>query len=163
MKKKLEKQLARVAALHSVILSSDVFRTDGQPIDLPQAIIDLCAAVHEIDHTDDDTEHMWDAIGEHTEATLGDLIAGAFWTLTAWHAGQYSPEYAALCALGGIYSPGMASGPEPESAEATAAEMLGAWFEARHAAPPFPITLIGDPGHAEAQAATLARLKACRH
>jgi len=26
------------------------------------------------------------------------------------------------------------------------------------AAPPFPITLIGDPGHAEAQAATLARL-----
>lgn len=27
-----------------------------------------------------------------------------------------------------------------------------------HAAPPFPITLTGDSGHAEAQAATLARL-----
>lgn len=26
------------------------------------------------------------------------------------------------------------------------------------AAPPFPVTLIGDPGHAEAQAATIARL-----
>jgi hypothetical protein len=134
MKKKLEKQLAHVTARHAVILSSDIFRTDGKPIDLPQALIDLCEAVEEIDHTDDDTEHMWDAIGEHTEANLGDLIAGAFWTLTAWHAGQYSPEYAALSALGGIYSPGCGNGPEPESGEAIAAEMLGAWFEARHAA-----------------------------
>ena len=151
MKTKLEKQLARVAARHAHILESDIFRRNGQPIDLPQAIIDLCAAVDEVD----ETEHMWETIGEHSGACLGDLIVGAFWTLTAWYAGQSSPEYAALCALGRIYSPGMTSGPEPETGEAIAAEMLGAWFEARHA---FPVTLIGDTGHAEAQAATIARL-----
>ena len=147
----MKTKLARVAARHAHILKSDIFRIDGHPIDLPEAILALCAAVDEVD----ETEHLWETIGEHSEACLGDLIVGAFWTFTEWHAGQSSPEYAALCALGRIYSPGMTSGPEPESGEAAAAEMLGAWFEARHA---FPVTLTSDLGHAEAQAATLARL-----
>jgi hypothetical protein len=133
MKTKLRKQLARVAALHATIATSDIFRLDGKPIDLPQALLDLCEAVEDIDHTDDDTEHMWGTIGEHTEAPLGDMIAGAFWTLTGWHAGQSSPEYAALSALGQIYSPGCCRGPEPDSSEAIAAEMFAAWFEAKHA------------------------------
>ena len=151
----MKTKLARVAARHAFIVESDIFRRNGHPIDLPQAISDLCAAVQGIDHTEDETEHIWGTIGEHSEACLGDLIVGAFWTFMEWHAGQSSPESAALSALGRIYSPGITSGPEPESGEAIAAEMLGAWFEARHA---FPVTLIGDTGHAEAQAETVRRL-----
>ena len=129
MKTTIESQLAIVAEKHDAIASSDIFRTDGKPIDLPQALIDLCEAVDAVDHTDDATEFMWDSIGEHTEAPLGDLIVGAFWTLTEWHAGQSSPEYAALSALGNVFSPGCGCGPEPESGEATVYEMLSAWFK----------------------------------
>jgi hypothetical protein len=38
---------------------------------------------------------------------LEDVITGAYWHYTEWHRGQDSPEYAALCALGKVYSPNM--------------------------------------------------------
>jgi hypothetical protein len=45
---------------------------------------------------------------------LTDLITGAYWHYTEWHGGQSSPEYAALCALGRVYTPNMET-PEPEN------------------------------------------------
>jgi hypothetical protein len=119
-----------IASAYSAILESDVFRLNGPAIDLPEALLSLAVAVR--DHETD--ESTW-SLGEFTEAPLGDLIVGAYWTLTEWHAGQASPEYAALCALGQIFSPGMTSGPDPDSCEAIAAEMLAAWFEAKHGNP----------------------------
>lgn len=124
-----------ITAAHAAIAQSSIFRLDGPEIDLPAALLTLAHAVHEIDHTQDETEHIWSTIGEHTEAPLGDMIAAAYWSLTEWHAGQTSPEYAALSALGSIYSPGMADGPEPESGEAIAYEMFNEWFQSRASNP----------------------------
>ena len=132
MKETIQKQLDKVAEKYDAIATSDIFRLDGKLINLPQALIDLCGAVEEVDHSDDETEFIWDTIGEYTEASLGDMITGAFWVFTEWHAGQDSIEYAALSALSGIYSPGCSSGPEPESGELIAYEMLSEWFNKKH-------------------------------
>jgi hypothetical protein len=51
-------------------------------------------------------------------ACLGDIITGAYWFYTDFHAGQTSPEYAALCALGEIFNPGYCSGVEKNTCEA---------------------------------------------
>jgi hypothetical protein len=115
---------AAVSLAYHAIMRSEVFRTDGNPIDLPRALQLLGKAVHGRDMD----EFVWSAMGECTEAPLGDLIVGAYWALTEWHAGQSSPSYAAMCALGRVYSPGMSSGPEPESGEADAYELINAWF-----------------------------------
>lgn len=118
-----------IVAAYTAIIESEVFRNNGPAIDLPTALIELGNAVHE-NETD---EFIWSSLGEHTEAPLGDLIVGAYWSLTEWHAGQYSPEYAALCALGQVFSPGMTSPPKPEDggAELAAYELCNAWFESR--------------------------------
>jgi len=63
-------------------------------------------------------------IGEFNEACLADLIIGAFWHYTEWHGGQSSKGYAALSSLGGIYWPNMETGPEPDTGEHCAYEML---------------------------------------
>jgi len=83
------------------------------------AIIRLC---EELERTETD-EFVW-SIGEFGEFTLGDLITGAYWHYANWHAGQASKEYTALSALGGIFSPGMATGPEEKSGEFSAYELL---------------------------------------
>jgi len=115
---------AAIVLAYNVIMRSAVFRTDGKPIDLPRALSLLARAVHGRE-TD---ESIWSCLGEHTEAPLGDLIIGAYWALTEWHAGQFSPEYAALCELGKVFPPGRTSGPEPGSGEAVAYEMIDAYF-----------------------------------
>jgi hypothetical protein len=53
-------------------------------------------------------------LGECDYATLDTLIVGAYWHYSEWHAGQNSLEYAALSALGRIFSPGM-GGPEDDN------------------------------------------------
>jgi hypothetical protein len=120
-----------IETAYNAIIQSEVFRTDGPSIDLPEALIALGNAVAE-NETDETT---W-ALGEYSEACLGDLIVGAYWILTEWHAGQSSPEYAALCALGRVFSPGMTGPPDlddPDNCggEATAYELIGQWFQAR--------------------------------
>ncbi len=116
---------AAVALAYRAIMNSEVFRTDGKPIDLPRALTLLGNAVHgrELD------EFVWSSLGEFTEAPLGDLIVGAYWSLTEWHGGQSSPSYAALCSLGQVFSPGCTSAPEDDEPEATAYELVNAWFE----------------------------------
>jgi hypothetical protein len=63
-------------------------------------------------------------IGEHNEACLADLIIGAYWHYSERHGGQSSKGYAALSALGRIYWPNMETGPEPDTGENCAYEML---------------------------------------
>ena len=53
-------------------------------------------------------ENTW-YLGECDEFTLDSLLVGAYWHYTEWHGGQDSREYAALCALGQIFNPGMSS------------------------------------------------------
>ncbi len=120
---------AAIVMAYNAIMNSEVFRTDGKPIDLPRALRLLGEAVHGRD-TD---EFIWSSLREFTEAPLGDLITGAYWSLTEWHAGQASSSYAAMCALGRVFKPGCASGPKPESGEASAYELVNAWFEAHPA------------------------------
>lgn len=95
----------------NTILSSSLFRLNGPEINLCEAIQSLCDAISAEDKTN------W-SLGEFEECTLDSFLIGAYWSLTEWHGGQSSPEYAALCAIGSIFSPGCTSPPtsddEPE-------------------------------------------------
>jgi len=115
--------------VYNLIMESEVFRLDGTKIDLPQALIDLCEAINAEEETN---WHLTNGM----EADLSDLVCGAYWSLTEWHAGQYSATYAALCALGSIFSPGMSGPPtEEEYGEYSAYELCGKWFEAQKQLP----------------------------
>ena len=98
-------------ATYDRIISSAVFRTDGIPIDLCAELTTLANQIHA------DPEDIEWSRGEFTEAPLSELIVGAYWALVEWHGGQWSPEYAALCALGQVFKPGYSSKPDPDSPE----------------------------------------------
>lgn len=106
------------------IMNSSLFRLIEGEIDLCEKIIELCDAIKAEEETD------W-SLGEYSDCSLDSLIVGAHWALTEWHAGQASISYAALCATGSIFSPGMADGPEPDSMEQTAYEQINQYFEER--------------------------------
>lgn len=118
------KKLERV---FNKIMSSDVFRLDGKPIDLPQAVIELCDAIN----NDKRDESKW-YIGDGGECSLDDFVIGAYWSFSEWHGGQNSDTYQALSALGDIFSPNMSSGPEEDSSEQTAYEQCNEWFNKKH-------------------------------
>ena len=122
-------QLNTIATLHATIAESSIFRIDGATIDLPAALIDLANAVHSLDHGDDDTEFIWHSVGDFTECPLGDLIVGAYWSLTEWHGGQYSDTYAALCALGRVFNPGRSGIAEDGSSEYSVYEMINTYLD----------------------------------
>ena len=105
------------------IMESSLFRLDGREIDLCNSLIDLCNAIEDEEETD------WN-LGECLECDLASLLIGAYWALTEWHGGQWSNEYAALSSIGSIYSPNYANGPEPESSEESAYEMICDHFKA---------------------------------
>ena len=86
---------------------------------LLEALCRLCEEIKKVD-TDEST---W-SIGEFEMATLDSLIVGSFWFFTDYHGGQWSPEYRTLSALGGVFSPGMSSGVEPDSSESMVYEQL---------------------------------------
>jgi len=96
--------------IYTEIIQSAVFRLSGKRIDLCGALIELCNAINAEEETD------W-YMGGGEEACLSDLIPGAFWAMTECHAGQSSDSYAALCALGSIFSPGMSSTPTEDEPE----------------------------------------------
>ena len=56
----------------------------------------------------DTTEEIW-YLGEFKTCDLPTLIEGAYWHFTEWHAGQDSLSYAAMCSLGRVFSPNMAT------------------------------------------------------
>ena len=108
------------------IMQSEVFRVDGPSIALPEALAWFGEAVRD----NDTDENTW-SLGGELECDLGSLIVGAYWALTGWHAGQASPEYRALSILGQVFSPGRTDGPEPDSGESTAYELVSQWFKER--------------------------------
>jgi len=114
---------AAITLAYNAIMRSEVFRNDGPQIDLPRAL----ALLGDAAHNRETQEAIWSDLGEFTEAPLGDLIVGAYWALSEWHGGQGSPTYAALCSLGQVFSPGCADGPEPDSSEFTAYELVSSW------------------------------------
>lgn len=89
----------------NAILTSSLFRLNGPDIDLCEAIQNLCAAINTEDKIN------W-SLGECDDCTLDSFLIGAYWSLCEWHGGQSSPEYAALCAIGSIFSPGMTTPPD---------------------------------------------------
>lgn len=108
--------------IFDTIMKSSVFRTDGKSIELCEAIIELCKGVKF------EQDVNWE-YGEGGEACLSDFIIGAYWALSEWHAGQSHITYAALSALGSIFSPGMSGPPDEECSEWTAYEQVGKHFE----------------------------------
>jgi hypothetical protein len=117
--------LRRIERLHAVINRSLFLTTGTLDYDRITAALTLLAnTVDDHDCSDDDSaaESLW-AIGEHSCSDLADMITGAFWHFTEWHAGQWSDSYAALSALGGVFSPGM-SGPETDNATYLALEAI---------------------------------------
>lgn len=117
-----------ITKLHELI--TDSLFTINTPLDygrITDAFITLCNA---LGNTDTD-ESVW-YIGECSYVCLGDLIAGAYWHYSEWHSGQWSQSYAALCALGRIYSPGMTDGPEDDTSEQDVYTELHNMAEAYH-------------------------------
>jgi len=71
--------------------------------ELAQKFIDLSVLIKALPE-DNDT---WFYIGEGNESDLMNTVIGAYWHYSQWSGGQDSISYAAQCALGSIYSPGM--------------------------------------------------------
>jgi hypothetical protein len=118
---------AAVTLAYNAIMRSSVFKLNGPAIDLPRALALLGQAAHKYDLP----EGVWECLGEFTEACLGDLIVGAYWALSEWSGGQASDTYVALCSLGQVFKPGMTSGPEVDSGEFMAYELICDWFKER--------------------------------
>lgn len=113
----------------NTIMRSSLFRTDGSEIDLCPALITLCDAIKAEDETN------W-CLGEHGECSLDSLLIGAYWALCEWHAGQASPEYAALCAVGSIFDPGHTSPPKSDDeTEYHPYVAINNYFAKRHRSP----------------------------
>lgn len=109
------RELRRIRRLYAVIARS-LYTIEGRLgyERITEAVNRLAWAVHTLDTVGDgcgsdyDDEALW-SIGEHDAVSLPDFIVGAYWHYCDWHGGQSSPEYAALCALGRIFEPGMSS------------------------------------------------------
>lgn len=79
-----------------------------------KAIEILAKLVH---NYEGDDEKLW-YIGESGHCTVSDLLPGAFWFFVDYHGGQSSDEYRTQCVINEVFSPGMSTGPEPDSSEA---------------------------------------------
>lgn len=130
----METENASLAAIHAAWnpIYQALFRIDGEPIDLPAALVTLADAINAHDGETED----WLYIGDGTETCLSDFIPGAYWALAEWHGGQSSDSYRALCALGGIFSPGHTSAPESEEeSEWTGYDAVNQWFQNQETLP----------------------------
>ncbi len=108
------RQHRQIAAIHKV-LCRELFTVNGKlPYSKLSSLFRILA--NRIHQYNDDNESLW-YIGESDYVTLDYMIVGAYWHYSAWYSGQWSDEYATLCALGEVFSPGCASAPkrgEPE-------------------------------------------------
>ena len=85
----------------------------GDYISIIYLIIHLAEACHAYEGETED----WLYINEFGHATPDNIIIGAHWHGAEWHGGQHCPVYRMISATGTVFSPGCASGPEPESSE----------------------------------------------
>ena len=110
--KSLKPQYRNIERLRAAIEKS-LTRTDST-LDYSRTVLALERLSNLLNETETNTD-VW-YLGEFGYS-LDSIIVGAYWHLTEWHAGQWSDEYRAMCALGQIFDPGMACGPEPDSCE----------------------------------------------
>lgn len=95
------------------VVGRALFRTDTT-LDYPRTIEAITRLADVIVETDTD-EAVWH-LGECLDATLGDILIGAYWFCEANSGDQWSAEYLCSCALGRIVTPGQGeTGPDPES------------------------------------------------
>lgn len=106
---------------------SVALQTAKPGFDLSAAVISLCEEIRESGIEGEEMPY----IGELSAFDLASFIVGAYWAFSQWHGGQSSPEYAALSALSGLFKPGGTSGPEPESSESFAFDLVNDYFIAR--------------------------------
>ena len=102
--------MKHIERLHSII-EKNLFCLDPV-MDYARLTKTITRLANVLADTDTD-ESVW-SIGEYSPCCLSDLIVGAYWHYTEWHSGQFSDGYAALSALGRVFSPNM-SGSEPEN------------------------------------------------
>lgn len=82
-------------------------------VELVEKIGELANLVHAHEGGDE----LW-YLGENSHCDLASFIVGAYWFFSDHYAGQLSPEYATLCSLGQVFSPGLSTGPEEDTCEA---------------------------------------------
>jgi len=105
--------MKNITRLYNVINRS-LFCTDGN-LDYNRITEAFTLLANEITRTDyDECDNNYWTIGEYDLCPLDELIIGAYWHYTEFHEGQWSLSYAALCALGKVFSPGR-TGPESEN------------------------------------------------
>ena len=69
-------------------------------------------------------EGFCSTVGQDSECDLCSLFIGSYWHLADHHSGQGSDSYRVLCKVGEVYKPGCCSGPQPETMEQDAYEMM---------------------------------------
>lgn len=72
-----------------------------------KAIEILAKLVHE--YPDEDSDWLWNSVGEFSACGLADLLPGVYWYCTDYHGGMSSDEYRLQCVVGEVFSPGMSS------------------------------------------------------
>jgi len=94
--------ISSIKRLHGLI-TKELFYIDGTLCydRITEAFTTLANAVHTYDGDNDDLWYMSD------DYPLDDIITGAYWHFSEWHNGQWSTGYAALSALGSVYTPNM--------------------------------------------------------
>ena len=102
-------------AVHQMMGNPEQYR------DVTEQIILLA---DQIDSFEGEGEEIW-YIGEGLEFGITDLLVGAYWHFSEWHNGQESLSYAALSALGSVFTPNMSQPPTGDEPEHYPFEALG--------------------------------------
>jgi len=106
--------IKKITALHAELEQALFFINPKLDyIEVIEKLTEFANLIHALDEGND----KWLYIGDCSSATPPDLLIGAYWHLTEWHSGQWSDSYAAMCAIGEVFHPGMSNGPEEESSE----------------------------------------------
>ena len=95
------------------IVERAITRTDST-LDYPRTLEAIERLAKEVSETETGVD-VW-YLGECTYS-LDSILVGSYWHLVEWHAGGSSDSYRAMCAVGSIFKPGFADGPEPNSCE----------------------------------------------
>jgi hypothetical protein len=98
------------------IICRALFRTDSK-LSYDRTLLAIEKLGMAIVNSDAD-ERKW-CLGESEDATVTDLVAGAYWYTVDYHGGQASPEYRVSSVLSDIFNPGSRNGPEPQSQESS--------------------------------------------
>ena len=108
------------------VINNSLFMTTGK-LDYDRITAGLILLANGLYSDDNDSEEVW-YIGEGSACCMDELIVGAYWHYSEWHCGQDSIGYAALSALGRVFSPGMSSAEEENEAYQQLGQMAGEYL-----------------------------------